>query len=173
MIRRMMTAVVSIVAILAMYTDAFSASQLKQLCLARCQVNFVMLCESKTGNVGTAGSSSCTSNCLDAYSSCDSACSPGNAGCVAACNSQLATCSNGCSDASGQCKNKYSACRRGCERMSECSQNAHCSLGQVCQQTPVAKCVSKCQSNTQCRQRLGPGAICITTGRQAGLCVLS
>jgi hypothetical protein len=171
-IRRLMTAVL---VILAIHTDAFSASQLKQLCEARCQVNFIMLCESTTGSTGASpsSSSSCTGNCLDAYSSCDSACGAGDSTCVAGCNSQLSSCSSGCSDGSGQCKDKYSTCRRGCLRMTECSQNAHCSLGQVCQKTPVAKCVSKCVSNAKCRQQLGPGALCMTTGSMAGLCVLS
>lgn len=139
---------------------AFAGSRLKQACKARCQINFVMLCDSSLPGGSSGGS--CTLNCMDTYTSCDSSCSPGNTSCSNSCNNELASCSNGCSSGTAGCNDKYVSCLKGCDRMMQCSQDAHCEGNQVCETGtggPV-QCVARCTKTDQCRRRLGSDTIC-------------
>jgi hypothetical protein len=136
-------------------TRSDAASQLQQICLYRCQLNN-HLCEARTPEGGgqdawASADLSCTEQCIDTYQQSQT---------TADSLKKLIDCTKGCTPGK-QCTQSYVDCRHKCNQMPACSLDAHCGAGQVCETDgPKPQCVSPCTSNNQCKQRLGPDAIC-------------
>ena len=63
------------------------------------------------------------------------------------------------------CGDRFNSCQKRCHDMPDCSEDAQCGAGQVCEKSgPVPACVLECTLDSQCKQRLGPEARCFSGG---------
>ena len=159
-------------AFLTLIISSAHGVDLRQHCKKRCNLNKVLCTGSTLPPIAGAGSSggSCSYACVDTYSNCASECgSTPSKACLNNCNSALSSCTSSCSDATFSCNDAFLSCNKNCDSVPQCTQDAHCGSGACV----ASRCEPSCTSNAQCRQRMGPDALCLAPAGKKKRCVLS
>lgn len=171
-------------ALLALFALTFhqtaDASALRQVCEQKCRINHA-LCVGGGLNggardaivSGSQGTLACGSACIDSYLSCDEECdrkpAAERSSCRSSCRAGRQDCQQGCgTGAQGRpCNDALLSCLPRCARLDQCSNNAQCGGGNVCDN---GACAAPCRSNRACVQRHGPDFICVRSGARRGTC---